>query len=54
VYGTADSPSIPVSARRTHAAIAGSRLEIYEGAPHAVFLTNAERFNRDLLAFARS
>jgi pimeloyl-ACP methyl ester carboxylesterase len=54
VYGTADSPSIPVSARRTHAAIAGSRLEIYEGAPHAVFLTSAERFNRDLLAFARS
>ena len=54
VYGTADSPIIPVHARRTHAAIAGSRLEIYDGAPHAVFLTDAQRFNRDLLAFARS
>ena len=54
MYGTADGPIAPVNARRTHAAIAGSRLEIYDGAPHAVFLTDAERFNRDLLAFARS
>ena len=54
VYGTADSPSVPVNARRTHAAIAGSRLEVYEGAPHALFLTEPERFNRDLLAFAKS
>jgi non-heme chloroperoxidase len=54
LYGTADSPIIPLNARRTHAAIAGSRHEIYDGAPHAVFLTDAERFNRDLLAFARS
>ena len=54
IYGTADAPMAPVNARRTHAAIAGSRLEIYDGAPHAVFLTDAERFNRDLLAFARS
>jgi len=54
MYGTADGPIAPVNARRTHAAIAGSRLEIYDGAPHAVFLTDAQRFNRDLLAFARS
>jgi non-heme chloroperoxidase len=54
VYGTADSPIVPVNARRTQAAIAGSRLEIYDGAPHALFLTDPERFNRDLLAFARS
>src|SRR5258708_30982100 len=54
VYGTADGPIAPVNARRTHAAIAGSRLEIYDGAPHAVFLTDAERFNPALLAFARS
>ncbi len=54
LYGTADSPIIPANAQRTHRAIAGSRLEIYDGAPHAMFLTNAERFNRDLLAFARS
>ncbi len=54
VYGTADSPMVPVNARRTHAAIAGSRLSVYDGAPHALFLTDAERFNRELLAFARS
>lgn len=54
VYGTADSPAVPGNARRTHAAIAGSRLEVYEGQPHALFLTDAERFNRELLAFASS
>jgi pimeloyl-ACP methyl ester carboxylesterase len=54
VYGTADSPVAPVNARRTQAGIAGSRVEIYEGAPHALFMTDAERFNRDLLQFARS
>jgi pimeloyl-ACP methyl ester carboxylesterase len=54
VFGTADSPIIPVNARRTQAAIAGSHLEIYDGAPHALFLTEPERFNRDLLAFIRS
>jgi pimeloyl-ACP methyl ester carboxylesterase len=54
LYGTADSPITPVNARRTQAGIAGSRLEIYEGAPHALFVTEPDRFNRDLLAFARS
>ena len=54
VYGTANSPIAPVNARRTQAGIAGSRVEIYEGAPHALFVTDAERFNRDLLQFARS
>jgi non-heme chloroperoxidase len=54
VYGTADSPNIPPNARRTHEGIAGSRLEIYEGAPHALFVTDRDRFNRELLEFARS
>ena len=54
VYGTADAPVARVNAQRSHAAIAGSHLEIYDGAPHAVFLTNAERFNRDLATFAKS
>lgn len=53
-YGTADSPIAPINAQRTQAGIAGSRVEIYEGAPHALFVTDAERFNRDLLQFARS
>jgi pimeloyl-ACP methyl ester carboxylesterase len=54
LYGSADAPITPVNARRTQAGIAGSRLEIYEGAPHALFVTEEDRFNRDLLAFARS
>jgi pimeloyl-ACP methyl ester carboxylesterase len=54
LYGSADAPITPVNARRTEAGIAGSRLEIYEGAPHALFVTEQDRFNRDLLAFARS
>jgi pimeloyl-ACP methyl ester carboxylesterase len=54
VYGTADSPLTPVNARRTAAAIAGSRLQRYEGAPHGLFLTDPQRFNRDLLTFTRS
>ncbi len=54
VYGTADSPNMPANARRTRAAIAGSRLEIYDGAPHTLFLTDAQRFNRDVLEFASS
>jgi len=54
VYGTADAPIIPVHARRTHQGIAGSRLEIYEGAPHALFVTDRDRFNRELLEFTRS
>jgi len=54
VYGTADSPVTPINARRTQQGIAGSRVEIYEGAPHALFVTEEDRFNRDLLAFARS
>jgi pimeloyl-ACP methyl ester carboxylesterase len=54
LYGSADAPITPVNARRTQAGIAGSRLEIYEGAPHALFVTEEERFNRDLLAFAGS
>ena len=53
-YGTGDSPITPVNAQRTQAGIARSRVEIYEGAPHALFVTDAERFNRDLLQFARS
>lgn len=54
VYGTADLPMIATNARRTHAAIAGSRLDAYEGAPHGLFITDRERFNADLLRFARS
>ncbi len=36
------------------AAIAGSRVEVYEGAPHGLFITDRERFDDDLLRFIRS
>lgn len=54
VYGTGDMPAIVQNARRAAAAIAGSRVENYEGAPHGLFLTDPARFNRDVLEFARS
>jgi non-heme chloroperoxidase len=54
VYGTGDVPQMAGNAARAAAAIAGSRVEAYEGAPHGLFLTHSARFNRDLLAFARS
>jgi len=54
VYGTGDVPSMAKNAARTAAAIAGSRVEPYEGAPHGLFLTDPARFNRDLLGFIRS
>lgn len=54
VYGTADLSMIASNAQRTSAAIAGSRLDAYEDAPHGLFITDRERFNADLLRFARS
>ena len=54
LYGGADAPPTPANARRTHAGIAGSRMGLYEGAPHALFVTDEDRFNRDLLAFVRN
>ena len=54
VYGTGDMPSTAKNATRTAAAIAGSRVEPYVGAPHGLFLTDPARFNRDLLGFVRS
>ncbi len=54
VYGSGDLPSMASNARRTGAAIAGSRVEVYEGAPHGLFITDRERFDDDLLRFIRS
>ena len=47
-------PSMIGNARSTGAAIAGCRIEVYEGAPHGLFITDRERFNDDLLRFIRS
>jgi len=51
VHGTADASAPIESARRTARAIPRSRLVEYAGAPHGLFLTERERFTRDLLAF---
>ncbi|WP_375462772.1 alpha/beta fold hydrolase [uncultured Methylobacterium sp.] len=42
---------IDVSGRAAAAAIPGATFVVYEGAPHAVPFTHAERLNADLLAF---
>jgi non-heme chloroperoxidase len=55
IHGEKDV-SVPLdqTGRATASLIRGSRLEIYEGAPHGLFITHRDRLNRDLLAFARN
>ena len=54
IHGDADQ-TVPIepTAKAAAAAIPGARLVVYEGAPHAVPFTHAERLTRDLLAFLR-
>ncbi len=40
-----------VSGKRTHEAIAGSRLVVIEGGPHGLNWTHGERVNQELVAF---
>jgi len=55
VHGDADqSAPLEVTGKRVARAVPGSRLEVYAGAPHAVFFTDKDRLNGDLLEFARS
>ena len=54
VHGDADQTvPIDISGRAAAAAIPGARLVVYEGAPHAVPFTHAERLTGDILAFLR-
>jgi len=54
IHGDADQVvSLDRNARTTAQAIRGSELKIYEGGSHGLILSDRERFNRDLLAFAR-
>ncbi|MDE7538944.1 alpha/beta fold hydrolase [Gluconobacter sphaericus] len=52
VHGTADS-AVPagIAGEKAAAAIPGSTWISYEGAPHGLFMTHAERVNEDLLRF---
>ncbi|MBZ5709756.1 alpha/beta fold hydrolase [Nannocystis pusilla] len=53
LHGDRDVSTPLALGRRTAAGIAGARLEVYEGAPHGLFITHIDRVNRDLLAFIR-
>ncbi|MBF0876020.1 alpha/beta hydrolase [Gluconobacter cerevisiae] len=52
IHGTGDS-TVPaeISGEKAAAAIPGSTWISYEGAPHGLFMTHAERVNEDLLRF---
>jgi non-heme chloroperoxidase len=55
IHGDADqSAALEITGRRTAQLIQGSQFKIYEGAPHGLFITHMERFNRDLLAFIKN
>lgn len=52
LHGDADaSAPIDLTGRRTAALIRNAELELYEGAPHGLFVTHRERFNEDLHRF---
>ena len=54
IHGTADA-TVPIdaSARRSVELIPGSCLSEYEGEPHGLFLTAADKLNQELLDFVR-
>ncbi len=54
IHGDQDkSAPLELTGRKTAGLISGSQLKVYEGAPHALFLTHCERLNGDLLTFIR-
>lgn len=55
VHGDRDvSAPLAITGRKTAALMPHATVKIYEGAPHGLFLTHAERLNKDLLEFAAS
>jgi pimeloyl-ACP methyl ester carboxylesterase len=42
---------LPITGKRTHEAVKGSRLVVVEGGPHGIIWTHADIVNRELLAF---
>jgi pimeloyl-ACP methyl ester carboxylesterase len=54
INGTRDaSAPLALTGRPTAALLPKARLEIYDGAPHGLFVTHQARLTADLLAFAR-
>ena len=55
IQGDADaSAPLPLTGKKTAALIPGSRLIVYEGAPHGLIYTHIDRLNGDLLAFLKA
>jgi pimeloyl-ACP methyl ester carboxylesterase len=55
VHGDRDvSAPLAITGRKTAALMPHATVKIYEGAPHGLFLTHAERLNKDLIEFAAS
>ncbi len=53
IHGDRDvSAPLEITGRPTAAGIPGAELRIYEGAPHGLFITHADRLNQDLIRFA--
>lgn len=54
IHGDADQV-VPIkpTAEQAHRLIPHSELKVYEGAPHALVVTDKDRYNADLLAFLR-
>jgi len=54
IHGDADKiVPIEISGRAAAKMIPGARLKEYAGAPHALFFTEKDRFNQDILEFAK-
>jgi pimeloyl-ACP methyl ester carboxylesterase len=54
IHGSADKVvPLAASGARLPTYIEQAQLVVYEGAPHGLFVTEKERLNRDLVAFAR-
>jgi non-heme chloroperoxidase len=55
IHGDRDlSAPLGLTGRKTADLIPGSRLTVYEGAPHGLMFTHRERLNADLLTFVTS
>ncbi|HEY7639071.1 MAG TPA: alpha/beta hydrolase [Steroidobacteraceae bacterium] len=53
VHGDKDvSAPLAITGRKTAALLPNATVKIYEGAPHGLFLTHAERLNKDLQEFS--
>lgn len=54
IHGDRDaSAPLELTGRPTAQLIPGARLKVYEGGPHGLYFTHAERLNHDLLDFLR-